>query len=270
MSAKAMIGSAILPLLLVLSVSAQDGFVGYANRNFDSGSNFFNNPVLAQDNTLSGLISLPPEGTIVSLWDPATSTFDTNSTFTNGSWTTELTLLPGTGALVIAPSAFTITLFGQLLDHEGNIWTNEQLSLPPVFSGSAGLYLLGDKAITTDTGTNIFLNIVGRMPFAGEQVIQISGPSTYLGNGMWDSVPTLNLGYAAFLKIQHLPPNPLIISLAGDQAVISWPSSLSNWTLWTNNDFAGETWGKYTGPIVNNTVTTSTSAGNLFFRLSFP
>lgn len=265
-----MIGLVILPLLLVLSVSAQDSFVGYANRNFDAGSNFFSNPLLAQDNTLSGLISSPPEGTTISLWDAATSAFDTNSTFTNGSWTTDLTLLPGTGALVFAPSAFLITLSGQLLDHDGNISTNDQLYLPPVFSGAAGLYLLGDKTSINDTGTNIFLNIVGRMPFAGEQVVQISATSTYLGNGMWDSIPTLGVGYAAFLKIQPLPPNPLTISYTGNSAIISWPSSLSGWTLQTNNDFASGTWSNYTGPIVNNTATYSLKAGSLFFRLSFP
>jgi hypothetical protein len=35
--------------------------------------------------------------------------------------------------------------------------------------------LLGDKSPVLDTGRNIFLNILGRLPHIGEQVIQLSG-----------------------------------------------------------------------------------------------
>ncbi len=112
------------------------------------------------------------------------------------------------------------------------------------------------------------------MPFVGEQVTQISGTntytSTYLGNGQWDSVPTLAVGTAAFFNIKSEPPPELTIIYANNQAIVSWPSTISPWTLQTNNNLATGVWGNYAGTIVNNTVTNSLPTGNLFFRLSYP
>ena len=56
--------------------------------------------------------------------------------------------------------------------------------------------MLGDACPTLDIGTNIFLNILGRMPFIGEKVSTVFTTSTYLGNGQWDVVPTLNVSEA--------------------------------------------------------------------------
>jgi hypothetical protein len=204
----------------------------------------------------------------VSLWNPATSSFYTNSTFTNGSWSVDLVLTPGTGVLVYTPSPFNATFVGTVLNHDGSIYTGN-LTLPPLFSEPNGIYLVGDKCPVVDVGTNIFLNIIGRMPFVGEQVIQISGTSTYLGSGMWDSVPTLDVGDAAYLKIMAEPSPWLTIVYANNQAIVSWPLSFSGWTLQTNSDLANGTWGSYNGLITNNTVTNTVSASDLFFRLSY-
>ena len=211
-----------------------------------------------------------PEGTTVSLWNPTTSSFYTTSAFTNGSWSVDLMLPPGIGALVVAPSAFATKVTGYVLDHDGSLLTNEYLTLPPVFLGPNGVYLLGDKSAIIENGTNIFLDILGRMPFVGEKVTKLSGTSTYLGNGMWDSVPTLRYAEAAFLNIMSEPSPSLTIIYTKNQAVVSWSSSPSAWTLQTNINLATGAWGDYLGPIENNTVTNSTSAGNVFFRLSYP
>ena len=245
-----------------------------------TGSNLFNNPFVVSSNSLSILFSpfsvypADLEGTTVSLWNSTNLSFDISSTFSDGVWSVDLILPPGTGALVVTPLPFTNTIAGILLNHDGSYLTNA-LNPPNVFSGPNGTYLLGDKCpFPDDTGTNIFLNILGRMPFVGEQVTQISGTntytSTYLGNGLWDSVPFLAIGTAAFFNIESEPPPRLTILYANNRAVVSWPSTGSPWTLQTNNDLTAGTWGNYVGPVVNNKATNSPSTGNLFFRLSYP
>jgi hypothetical protein len=258
----------------------QTNVVGYVNVNFTTGSNLFNNPLQVTGSTNTNDLndvfnhSFPsvPVGTTVSLWDPATAAFETSSAFTNGSWTTNLILPPGTGALVIAPSPFTNTIEGDVLGHDGspNIDLDVPFPPPPLYMGPNGLFLLGDKAPTTDTGTNIFLNIVGRLPFVGEQVITLSGTNTYLGNGVWDSVPTLLVGSSAFLNIKSEPPPFLMIVYENGQTIVSWPPTTSVWTLQTNNDLTSGTWVNYAGTIINNSVTNSDPTGNLFYRLTYP
>jgi hypothetical protein len=263
----------VLVLLLAAKAAAQPCYnlIGYANCSFVAGSNLFNNPFQLSDNSLNGIFSTnsAPEGTIVSLWNPVTSAFDTNSTFTNGSWSTNLELPPGTGALVKAPSSFAFTVAGTVLNHDGGQLCPGFLP-PPVFTGPNGIYLLGDKAPLTDTDTNIFLNIVGRVPFVGEQVIQLTNTSTYLGNGMWDTVPTLVYGTSAFLNIMTEPSPLLSIVQTNGQAIVSWPPTTSVWSLQTNGDLVAGSWSNYTGTVANNTVTNPLPAGNLFFRLSYP
>ena len=253
---------------------------GYWNCVFMTGSNLFNNPCQSGSNALSQLFpnspysGATPEGTTVSLWNPTTSSFASTSTFTNGSWSINMILPPGTGALVFAPSAFTNTIFGYVLGHDGSPVTNEAgfaFPPPPVFSGPNGVYLLGDKApVVGNTGTNIFVNILGRLPYTGEQVASLSGTSTYLGHGMWDLVPTLDVGEAAFFNIKSERAPSLTIIYTNNQAIVSWPSSASDWTLQTNNTLAVGTWGNYLGSVVNNRVTNSPPTANVFFRLSYP
>jgi uncharacterized protein YcnI len=61
----------------------------------------------------------------------------------------------------------------------------------------------------------------------------------------------------------------LTILRTNNQTVVSWPSSVSGWTLQTNNNLTTGTWDNYAGAVINNTVTNSTSALGLFFRLSY-
>lgn len=195
--------------------------VGYVNRTFVSGNNLFCNPLEANANILSVLFdpAALPVGTTISLWNPSTATFDTTSTNSGNAWTLDLTLNPGTGALLVAPSAFTTTFVGYVDDHAGNPYTGTAIiPPPPLFSGPDGIYLLGDKSPIADTGTDIFLNILGRLPNIGEQVSTYAGTSTYLGDGNWDVIPTLNVGDAAFLNIGGGPniapaPEPATLTL---------------------------------------------------------
>jgi hypothetical protein len=249
---------------------------GYVNTVFKPGDNLFSNPLDSGQNTLDYLFSsnsiLTPnilDGATISLWNPTNSSFDTTSIFTNGYWTKNLALEPGTGAKLNAPLAFTNTFVGVALNHDGSPLKGG-FTTPPLFTGPNGIYLLGDKCPTADIGTNVFLNIIGRLPYVGEQVIRLSGTNTYLGNGLWDSVPTLGLGEAVFLNVMSEPQPWLTIAHTNNQAVISWPSSLVGWTLQTNDDLTSGTWGNYGGLVIDNTVTNSTQRGNLFFRLFYP
>jgi hypothetical protein len=78
---------------------------------------------------------------------------------------------------------------------------------------------------------------------------------------------SLTGGFWSLFAVQT-PGAPLLtITYSGNQAIVSWPSSVTGWTLQTNNDLAAGAWGNYAGPIVNNRATNSPTAGNLFFRL---
>lgn len=216
-----------LGILLILSLAAGDvpaqvynqGIIGYVPTIFRPGNNLFNNPLENGSDTLNSLFSYKiPNGTTVSLWNSTTSSFDTTSTYSSGSWSIDLTLQPGTGALLNTPLAFTNTVIGTALDHDGSILQSEQLTTPPVFSGPNGIYLFGDKCPTVDTGTDIFLNVLGRLPNIGEQITLLDKisktytTSTYLGSGNWDNVPTLGLSDAAFFNIESVP-EPSVLSL---------------------------------------------------------
>jgi hypothetical protein len=223
-----------LAALVALSFAAESAtaqvysqnIVGYVNTVFNVGDTLFENPLATQNNsdTLANLFSTAPDGTTISLWDATTASFDATSEYTNGNWTIDFTLTPGTGARLSTLAAFTNTFVGDVLDHDGSELTNLNFTLPPVFSGSGGTYLLGDKAPVADTGTNIFLNILGRLPNVGEQITTLDNlaqtytTSTYLGNGNWDHLPELGVGQAAFLNIGSFNadavPEPATLALA--------------------------------------------------------
>lgn len=191
-----------------------NNIVGYVNFAFNSGDTLFENPLLNTPDTLTNLFNQSiPNGTTISLWNSRTSTFDTTSTYLNGNWTLDLTLEPGTGAQLNAPSAFINTFIGTALNHDGTVLSAPNgLTPPPVFSGPSGTYLLGDMAPVADTGTDIFLNLFGRLPNIGEQITTLSGTSTYLGNGDWDTTPSLAVGQAAFFTIESVP-EPSVFTL---------------------------------------------------------
>jgi len=62
----------------------------------------------------------------------------------------------------------------------------------------------------------------------------------------------------------------LAITSAPIQAIVSWPSSVTGWTLQTNSNLNTTNWGNYLGAIVNNTLTNAPPKGNLFVRLYQP
>ena len=75
-------------------------------------------------------------------------------------------------------------------------------------------------------------------------------------------------GYWSLINVVQTPGAPtLTITYAGNQAVVSWPVSVTGFTLQTNTTLASGTWGNYLGQVVNNSVTNAPPRGTLFFRL---
>src|ERR1019366_6830439 len=81
---------------------------------------------------------------------------------------------------------------------------------------------------------------------------------------------SLTGGFWSLYALQT-PGAPLLtITFSGNQAIVSWPLSVTGWTLQTNNNLSTGTWGNYLGPVVNNSATVTSKVGNLFFRLTQP
>jgi hypothetical protein len=76
--------------------------------------------------------------------------------------------------------------------------------------------------------------------------------------------------YPAVAIVQTTGAPLLTITYSENQAIVSWPASVTGWTLQTNNNLGTGTWGNYAGAIANNSVTISPPNGNLYFRLNQP
>jgi hypothetical protein len=201
---------AVVALFLAMALPAQaqvysENVIGFISYPFSPGENLFANPLQQQNgDTLSEIFTEPPpDGTTISLWNPATASFSTGSVFDLGSWSVDLTLQPGTGYELYAPAAFANIFVGNVLNCDGSSFGGVTI-IPPPFSDPHGTYLLADACPITDTGVNVFLDILGRLPNLGEKVTTLDAStqtyitSTYLGNDTWTTVPTLNPGDAAF------------------------------------------------------------------------
>ena len=80
---------------------------------------------------------------------------------------------------------------------------------------------------------------------------------------------SLTGGFWALYAVQTPGAPVLTITYSGGTtAVVSWPLSVTGWTLQTNNNLSTGTWGNYLGSVVNNSATVSSKVGNLFFRLT--
>jgi hypothetical protein len=75
-------------------------------------------------------------------------------------------------------------------------------------------------------------------------------------------------GFWALYAVQTPGAPVLTITYGGNQAVVSWPLSVTGWTLQTNKNLATGTWGKYLGTVNNNSAIITAPMGNVFFRLT--
>ena len=173
-------------------------------------------------------------------WNSTANQFTPSAIWDGSDWSAELTLAPGTGALLNTPTPFTNTFVGTVLNFDGSVLTGNSpygggasLTEPPPFGGPNGLYLFSSKApfalsghvFAPNTGTaDVFESIIGRLPQDGEQVTtlnpltQIYTTATFLG-GVWNNAdPSLGVGQAALFNIGPVvvpEPPALGLLLAG-------------------------------------------------------
>jgi hypothetical protein len=120
-------------------------------------------------------------------------------------------------------------------------------------SYSIGWYKIAGGGGTSTNGQYSLSGTIGQ-PDAGSAM---TGGNYSVTGGFWSLISVVQTEGAPLLSITY----------AGNQAIVSWPASVTSWTLQTNNNLATGTWGNYAGTVVNNSVTNSPPTGNLFFRL---
>ena len=119
-------------------------------------------------------------------------------------------------------------------------------------SYSVDWYKIADGGGTSTGGTYQVSGTIGQPDASGA----MTGGNYSLTGGFWS------------LYAVQTPGAPLLtITYGGNQAIVSWPPSVTGWMLQTNANLATPTWGNYLGAIVNNSVTNAPPKGNLFFRL---
>lgn len=228
--------STLVPLLAALfcvaapTTNAQ--FVGYVNRAFVAGENWFVNPLADPPNSLSQIFpgTSTPAGTAVSMWNPGTVSFGAPSILQAGAWSVDFVLDPGIGLRLTAPAAFTNTFVGTVLAPDGNpLLDPDSVMPPPPFPGPDGVYLLGSKfpaQLSDGAGTRgpVFEYVIGRGPREGEQFLWLNEATqtyqlTTFTGGLWDNgAPTLGVAQSALFNLGPIPEPAtatlLVLSLA--------------------------------------------------------
>ena len=87
---------------------------------------------------------------------------------------------------------------------------------------------------------------------------------------------SLTGGFWALISVVQTPGAPLLTITLNPQLStinVSWPSPSTGWTLQQNSDLTTTSWSTSSGISDNGTIksiTITSPAGNLFFRLSYP
>src|ERR1035437_6681893 len=92
----------------------------------------------------------------------------------------------------------------------------------------------------------------------------MTGGNYSLTGGFWSLINVVQTTGAPTLSITH----------SGNSVIVSWPTPSASWTLQLNGNLAGGSWAT-SGYLVStnggiNSITITSPAGNLFFRLSNP
>jgi hypothetical protein len=90
------------------------------------------------------------------------------------------------------------------------------------------------------------------------------------GGAMTGGSYSLTGGFWALYAVQTPGAPFLTITYSGNRAIVSWPSSVTGWTLQTNASLSPGNWVNYGATVINNAVTNSPPPGKLFFRLTHP
>jgi len=120
---------------------------------------------------------------------------------------------------------------------------------------SIGWYQIGGGGGTSTNGQYSVTGTIGQ-PDAGPAM---TGGNYSVTGGFWSLIAV------------QTPGAPLLsITAAGNQVIVSWPSSSTGYILQTNSDLNSANWGGYNGTVNNNSAAISPPRGNVFFRLYQP
>ena len=127
-------------------------------------------------------------------------------------------------------------------------------------SYSVDWYKIAGGGGTSTGGTYQVSGTIGQPDASGA----MTGGSYSLTGGFWSLINVVQTTGAPTLSITH----------SGNSVIVSWPTPSASWTLQQNGNLAGGSWAT-SGYLVStnggiNSITITSPAGNLFFRLSNP
>ncbi|MGA2248510.1 MAG: sialidase family protein [Verrucomicrobiota bacterium] len=191
---------------------------------------------------------------------PLTSTAGGGSAVASSADGTKLVFVTGMGRIFTSTDSGA-TWNSNNIPVAGGWWTvassadGTKLVVAGAYSGGSPIYTSADSGTTWNPNTSAPLVWWNGVASSADGSKLYAG--TWYGNGLY----TLQTAAAA----------PMLgITFSGAQMVVSWPQSLTGWTLQTNANLALPVWGNYLGAIANNSTTNSTEEGSLFFRLVNP
>jgi hypothetical protein len=192
MRTKTLLLTAALGLAGISSLSAQVysvNAVGYVNVNVPKGFSMIANPLVAASNKVPALFATAPEGTILYKFNNATGAYDLNS-FEFGEWSKPNDeLLPGDGAFINSPSAFTVTFVGEVKQGELTTPVPKGFSIKSSQVPQAG-HLEKDLgyAPTEGDAAYFYRNATGAYDISSYEF------------GEWSAAPNLQVGEAFFMS----------------------------------------------------------------------
>lgn len=175
----------------VYSVNA----VGYVNTKLVKGFNLISNPLKAQTNTLTALLTgQVPQDTKAFVWDTAGKTFQIATYDTSFGWdgaAANLNLLPGGGLFLQVPADATVTFVGEVMQ-------GTPLKTPLV----VGLQIVSSQVPQAGTLTDLgYTGAQDDKVYQWDSAKQAYNIFTYDTSFGWDpALPTLGVGEAIFLS----------------------------------------------------------------------
>jgi len=212
MKTKSLLLTALLSLAGCAGLMAQStnvyslNIVGYVNTTIPHGFTIISNPLngAGSTNKLSAILSAPPDGTVVYLYDDTSHTYSVatyaSDDFNNLVWDNDITIAPGRGAWIYNPSTqFTATFVGEV-----PVGTSTN-SIPHGYSMRG--------SIVAQTGQ---LDTVLGYPAGDGDTVYLWNGSTYsvstyasddFNNLVWDNPPSPAVGKGFWLFNPGAPKN---------------------------------------------------------------
>lgn len=230
------------------------------------------------------LATISPAQTLIV--SPAVYSVNSGVAFTLGNNGTSDFLFNWTDPTGATPLSFSNISDPTLILTVGQTYTFQRISGAHPFAimdNSAAAFMTGTNGSysrTTSSSTDI--NNATLTPIAdftadpGPTSDLISWTPTQLGDFWYTCTVTGHRGMSGKFTVTSavVPPPKLSISLSGANVILSWPTNAVGYNLQQTAELSSPTWTNYVGIVntsgTNKTVTVTTPASRLFFRLSNP